>query len=55
MEALVDGTKLFGELNVGFRKGRRTKDSLFISPQSNEIAKICNRQIWAGLLDIKRA
>ncbi|KAG0424540.1 hypothetical protein HPB47_028249 [Ixodes persulcatus] len=46
---------ILGELQNGFRKGRRLEDNLFVITQAMEIANHEQRPLYLGFLDISKA
>ena len=51
----VEGNNLLGELQNGFRPGRRLEDNLFVLTQCMEISMAQQRPLWLAFLDIEGA
>lgn len=49
----VEGNRVLGELQNGFRRRTRIEDNLFMIMQCTEIAEKCSRSLFVGFLDIK--
>lgn len=55
IQAWVEGNAVLGELQNGFRKGRRLDDNLFVLTQCIEIAQNEGRPLFLCFLDVKGA
>lgn len=55
MQQWAENNHALGELQNGFREGRRIEDNIFVLGQSIEIAILEKRALFAGFLDISKA
>lgn len=55
MQAWAERTGVLGELQNGFRQGRRLEDNVFVLTQCVEVACSEGRELWAAFLDVEKA
>ncbi|XP_037555929.1 uncharacterized protein LOC119432849 [Dermacentor silvarum] len=55
LQRWVKATGILGELQIGFRQGRRIEDILFVITQSIELALQAGDPLYVAFLDIAKA
>lgn len=55
IQAWAEREGVLGELQNGFRRGRRLDDNLYVLTQCIEVARLQRRELWAAFLDVEKA
>ena len=51
----VEETGMLGDVQGGFRRGRRTEDNLFMLERMMEMAKVRGECLYIGFMDMEKA